>query len=886
MASRLSFSEEDLSCSVCCDIFRDPVVLQCSHSFCKSCLQDYWTQKRSGRDCPLCRSESTTDEPVVSLILKNLCDAYVHDSSARGAAEGEEIGELCSLHGEKLKLFCLEDGQPICVVCHTSRKHKYHECCPVGEAVLNCKEELRTALKTLQGKWEAFDKAKQACEKTAAHIKMQAQQTEKKIKDEFEKLHHFLRVEEAVRVTALKDEEEEKSQVMKAKIEVIGRNMASLSGTIRVIEEKMRVEDISLLHKCRTTMRSSQPTMQDPEMGVVSGVMINVASHVGSLGFRVWEKMKDMVEYTPVTLDPNTAAPWLILSEDLTSVIDSEEKQQLPDNPERFDPDTGVLGAKGFSSGSISWDVEVGDNTAWVLGVAKDSVLRKGKVPSILKNGYLSIYYYHKMYFAGTSPLTRLGLKKKPQRIRVILPSTNTSLPIWEHVRANQVEVMWSVAPYSITVQITPLTSQKAQNKNKLAAKSFFTKSSRDTYICDSFLSGYCQFKFTCELHHTPYPFHWQLRCQDTHHWVNASLSAQVKLEKLYCDIDRETIRLQDMTDVFTLHLDTMKVENSVKYDKARRLTNSSNPGSNPYFPTEWNLYWWNDSSWEKYENEISKDLLGEMEAGKSSLWFYIGKRLYELDFSRLIQMNVTTGFKRRDSSLSKADQPTQVLPSLSVDPLQEFSSWYPPVWTLSPNQDFSLLEVPPSTKVYQSIYSLFHSTMPETKAEIISIQQVQNIFQWDKYQRQKEHMQSRSADQSGSLERHLFHGTTEDSAKEICLNNFDPRVSGKNGVAYGRGSYFAQEASYSIKYAPATGGGGCQHMFLAKVLVGNIVVGNSSYCRPPQLNPLKPGYELYDTCVNQMPKPSIFVVFDSCQCYPYYLIKYKVVPDIVNICE
>uniref|UniRef100_A0A0E9XSL5 PARP catalytic domain-containing protein n=2 Tax=Anguilla anguilla TaxID=7936 RepID=A0A0E9XSL5_ANGAN len=74
--------------------------------------------------------------------------------------------------------------------------------------------------------------------------------------------------------------------------------------------------------------------------------------------------------------------------------------------------------------------------------------------------------------------------------------------------------------------------------------------------------------------------------------------------------------------------------------------------------------------------------------------------------------------------------------------------------------------------------------------------------------------------------------------------------------------------------------------MFLAKVLVGNVTLGNATYSRPPRLNPLTPGYELYDTCVDKISDPSIFVVFDNCQCYPYYLIKYKAVSDLVNICE
>lgn len=141
MAGRLSLPEVDLSCPICCDIFRDPVVLKCSHSFCAGCLQQYWGQVGHSRDCPLCRTESV-DEPVASLTLKNLCDSYVQDSGGLEAPPGElycDPGEMCPLHGERLKLFCLMDKEPICVVCHTSRRHKQHDCCPVSEAILDVK---------------------------------------------------------------------------------------------------------------------------------------------------------------------------------------------------------------------------------------------------------------------------------------------------------------------------------------------------------------------------------------------------------------------------------------------------------------------------------------------------------------------------------------------------------------------------------------------------------------------------------------------------------------------------------------------------------------------------------------------------------------------------
>lgn len=145
MAGRLP--EADLSCSICCEVFRDPVVLQCSHSFCSACLQQYWSIGMS-RDCPLCRRRSL-DEPVPSLTLKNLCELYLGENGAPAGQEAVEprcaAEEMCPIHGERFKLFCAEDDEPICVVCHTSRKHRQHECLPVGEALADVRVRKRRA---------------------------------------------------------------------------------------------------------------------------------------------------------------------------------------------------------------------------------------------------------------------------------------------------------------------------------------------------------------------------------------------------------------------------------------------------------------------------------------------------------------------------------------------------------------------------------------------------------------------------------------------------------------------------------------------------------------------------------------------------------------------
>ncbi|KAM9327530.1 E3 ubiquitin-protein ligase TRIM35-like [Pholidichthys leucotaenia] len=468
MAGRLARPEDELICSICCDIFRDPVVLKCSHSFCSACLQQYWTPQGHSRDCPLCRTQNL-DDPVPSLTLRNLCESYTLEGveGAGGRDLPCEPEETCPFHGERLKLYCLVDKEPICVVCHASVKHKRHDCCPVGEALLDAKAKMAAALSSLQEKKDTFDKMKKNYEDTAAHIQIQAQFVERQTREEFEKLHNFLRAEEEARMEALKDEERQKSEAIMGKMEEMERKIASVTESIRVLEEEMASESISVLHNCKRTLERAVCHVEDPVMA--PGALLDVAKYVGSLTFRVWEKMHKIAKYTPVTLDPNTAAPWLVLSYDLTSVGDSDEKQKLPSNPERFDPDTAVLGSEGFTLGSHSWDVNVGDNTAWVIGVAKESVQRKEKVSSVLKNGYLCVYFYHKMYFAGTSPLTRLNLKRNPQKIRVQLDCDKGKVSFYDphnnmHIYTFKHGISEKVFPYFwVGCQQCPLTVEPVE---------------------------------------------------------------------------------------------------------------------------------------------------------------------------------------------------------------------------------------------------------------------------------------------------------------------------------------------------------------------------------------------------------------------------------------
>lgn len=104
-------------------------------------------------------------------------------------------------------------------------------------------------------------------------------------------------------------------------------------------------------------------------------------------------------------------------------------------------------------------------------------------------------------------------------------------------------------------------------------------------------------------------------------------------------------------------------------------------------------------------------------------------------------------------------------------------------------------------------------------------------------------------------------------------------------------GSYFARDAKYSSKFCHNTGKHNnnlqrhglappifasepsYKSMFLARVLVGEYTLGHPLYCRPPSKDTSLTNF--FDSCVDDTANPKIYVIFDSNQIYPEYLIEF-----------
>ncbi|XP_062391325.1 zinc-binding protein A33-like [Sardina pilchardus] len=307
----------------------------------------------------------------------------------------------------------LENADRDDAICLIIQKYTDEHCGKTVVIILR-KMNLNQAAKDLEEKEQeikleklkTLEKSKFNCEQIVEKNEALARYVENQVKMEFERYNQFLLDDMAARVAAVREEVEQKSQAPRENIKKINREMSSLA-----VQDGRRSdeEDTSLQNG---TAERSEPeptaaptpeyTLQDP------GTLINVAKHMDDLKMTLWRKLMKMM--TPMTLDPNTANPDLVLSEDLTSV------QYVKKNPQRFHNNPCVLGSEGFTSGTHCWDVEVVEKTSWNVGVTGESVRRQGG-----NVWWIGISYVNNGFVVHNPNWIELKLTQKPQRIRLKL---------------------------------------------------------------------------------------------------------------------------------------------------------------------------------------------------------------------------------------------------------------------------------------------------------------------------------------------------------------------------------------------------------------------------------------------------------------------------------
>uniref|UniRef100_A0A673MWF6 B30.2/SPRY domain-containing protein n=1 Tax=Sinocyclocheilus rhinocerous TaxID=307959 RepID=A0A673MWF6_9TELE len=171
-----------------------------------------------------------------------------------------------------------------------------------------------------------------------------------------------------------------------------------------------------------------------------------------------------------VTLDPDTAHPNLILSDDGKQVSFGDIKREVPDNPERFDQCVIVMGKEGFSAGSFYFEVQVKRKTEWDLGVARESDIRKGDITLRPQNGYWAIWPRNgNEYEALANSPVLLSLRVKPQKVGVFVDYEEGLVSFYDVEARSHI---YSFTDQTFTAKLypyfSPLTSEDGTNSSPL----------------------------------------------------------------------------------------------------------------------------------------------------------------------------------------------------------------------------------------------------------------------------------------------------------------------------------------------------------------------------------------------------------------------------------
>ncbi|KAL7875499.1 hypothetical protein AOLI_G00104620 [Acnodon oligacanthus] len=169
-----------------------------------------------------------------------------------------------------------------------------------------------------------------------------------------------------------------------------------------------------------------------------------------------------------VTLDPDSANPFLLLSDDGKQLRLGDERQNLPDKPERFDPCPCVLGKEGSSSGRVYYEVQVRGKTKWALGVTTESSNRKGEIIPSPESGYWTVWLRNKtQYQALDSPSVPLFLKQAPQKVGVFVDYEEGLVSFYDAVVKSHI---YSFTGQSFTEKLYPYFSPSLKNRGKNSA--------------------------------------------------------------------------------------------------------------------------------------------------------------------------------------------------------------------------------------------------------------------------------------------------------------------------------------------------------------------------------------------------------------------------------
>ncbi|NWU09098.1 TRI50 ligase, partial [Cephalopterus ornatus] len=420
MARKMSLVEleEQLLCPICLEVFREPLMLQCGHSFCQPCALSLHEQGQEEQfPCPVCRQPVPCSPLAPNVTLARLIEVL------RSQGEAEPTPESCPTHHNPLSLFCELDREVICGLCGTIGAHRQHRITPIPAVHCRMKEELSVLLTDIQ---QCQRNLEEQCSKlinNKSRVAAEVDVYKWVIRKEFQELHRYIDEEKATFLGSIEGKAAQLISSIEAQVKQASDTLQRLREMQSSLEALGNENQLDFVRKYGSSQFRSELPSLHPGDGTFSPVSFKPCFHQDDIKMTVWKRLHRRVLPAPevLKLDPVTAHPLLELSKGDT-VVQCGLSQRRDSNPKRFNSNNCILTSKGFSCGRHYWEVIVGTRNHWRLGVIRGTVSRKGKLNKCPESGVWLIGLKDgKVYEAFSSPRVPLPLTARPRRIGLFL---------------------------------------------------------------------------------------------------------------------------------------------------------------------------------------------------------------------------------------------------------------------------------------------------------------------------------------------------------------------------------------------------------------------------------------------------------------------------------
>ncbi|KAM9467053.1 E3 ubiquitin-protein ligase TRIM39-like [Clarias gariepinus] len=478
-------SEEQLLCSICLDVFTDPVTTPCGHNFCKSCLSQC-CEKSQHSHCPLCKEKFTKRPKLkINTTLREVADHFKKKSVPDkpdvlcDACTGEKLKALkscldcvltlcishlephnhvprlkkhklinpvknledhvCQKHDRALELFCRDDQICVCQFC-TEGDHRNHNTVTVEEESRERKTQLGKTQTDVQQMIQDRLKNIQEIKHSAELSKRNIEKEKADSVDVFTALIRSIERSQAELLEVMEEKQKAAETQAEGLIKELEQEITVLKRRDTELEQLSHSEEHLHLLQISSFMCSLPYTKNWTEISIntdLSGDTVRTALSQlqQTLNEKLTKTLNDKLKETvstelkriqqyavDVTLDPDTAHPNLILSADGKQVTHGDTRQDLPDTPERFNYYAMVLAKQSFSLGRFYYEVQVRGKTDWDLGVATESINRNGEITLQPQDGFWTVVLENENQYEACADFSvPLTLREKVETVGVFV---------------------------------------------------------------------------------------------------------------------------------------------------------------------------------------------------------------------------------------------------------------------------------------------------------------------------------------------------------------------------------------------------------------------------------------------------------------------------------